>query len=53
MEYGLEVLKINKNRIQLLNQMSLFTVKNLIQHYPYRYDEIIETPLHDEQKVII
>lgn len=53
MEYGLEVLKINKNRIQLLNQMSLFTVKDLIQHYPYRYDEIIETPLHDEQKVII
>lgn len=53
MEYGLEVLKINKNRIQLLNQLSLFTVKDLIQHYPYRYDEIIETPLHDEQKVII
>lgn len=53
MEYNLEVLKINKNRIQLLNQMSFFTVKDLIQHYPYRYDEVIETPLHDEQKVII
>lgn len=53
MEYNLEVLKIHKNRIQLLNQMSIYTVKDLILHYPYRYEEILETPLHDNQKVII
>lgn len=53
MEYNLEVLKIHKNRIQLLNQMSIYTVKDLILHYPYRYEEILETPLHDSQKVII
>lgn len=53
MEYSLEVLKINKNRIQLLNQMSFYTVKDLIQHYPYRFEEILETPLRDEQKAII
>lgn len=53
MEYSLQVLKITRNRIQLLNAMNIFTVKDLIQHYPYRYDEIMETPLHDEQKVMI
>lgn len=53
MEYNIDVLKIQKNRIQLLNQMSIYTVKDLIQHYPYRYEEVLETPLHDEQKVII
>ena len=53
MEYNLDVLKIQKNRIQLLNQMSVYTVKDLILHYPYRYEEVLETPLHDQQKVII
>lgn len=53
MKYNLEVLKIHKNRIQLLNQMSIYTVKDLILHYPYRYEEILETPLHHNQKVII
>ncbi|MFQ9073446.1 MAG: hypothetical protein ACLR43_12540 [Faecalibacillus faecis] len=33
--------------------MSLYTVKDLILHYPYRYEEMLETPLHDETKVII
>ncbi|MBM6931147.1 ATP-dependent DNA helicase RecG [[Clostridium] spiroforme] len=53
MEYNLKVLKIKQNRIQLLNEMSIFTVKDLILHYPYRYEEMIETPLHDEHKVIV
>lgn len=53
MEYNLQVLKIHKNRIQLLNDMSIMTVRDLILHYPYRYDEIIETPLQNDHKVIV
>ena len=36
-----------------LMNCSLYTVKDLILHYPYRYEEMLETPLHDETKVII
>lgn len=53
MEYELKVLKINANKIKQLNELSLYTVKDLILHYPYRYEEMLETPLHDETKVII
>ena len=53
MEYELKVLKINDNKIKQLNELSLYTVKDLILHYPYRYEEMLETPLHDESKVII
>ena len=53
MEYELKVLKINDNKIKQLNELSLYTVKDLILHYPYRYEEMLETPLHDETKVII
>ena len=53
MEYDLIVLKINKNKIEQLNELSIYTVKNLVQHYPYRFEEMLETPLHDESKVII
>lgn len=53
MEYELKVLKINANKIQQLNELSLYTVRDLILHYPYRYEEMLATPLHDETKVII
>jgi len=53
MEYDLKVLKINKNKIEQLNELSIYTVKDLVQHYPYRFEEMLETPLHDESKVII
>ena len=43
MEYDLKVLKINKNKIEL----SIYTVKDLVQHYHYRFEEMLETPLHD------
>ena len=46
-------MKINDNKIKQLNELSLYTVKDLILHYPYRYEEMLETPLHDETKVII
>ena len=53
MEYDLKVLKINKNKIEQLNELSIYTVKDLVQHYPYRFEEMLETPLHDESKAII
>ena len=53
MEYDLKVLKINKNKIEQLNELSIYTVKDIVQHYPYRFEEMLETPLHDESKVII
>ena len=53
MEYDLKILKINKNKIEQLNEMAIYTVKDLVQHYPYRFEEMLETPLHDETKVII
>ena len=37
MEYDLKVLKINKNKIEQLNELSIYTVKDLVQHYPYRF----------------
>ena len=48
MEYDLKVLKINKNKIEQLNELSIYTVKDLVQHYPYRFEEMLETPLHDD-----
>ena len=41
MEYELKVLKINANKIKQLNELSLYTVKDLILHYPYRYEEML------------
>lgn len=54
MHEEIEKLKINKNRIQLLNQMHIFTIDDLLKHYPYRY-EIIEktTPSNESDKIII
>ena len=41
MEYDLKVLKINKNKIEQLNELSIYTVKDLVQHYPYRFEEML------------
>ena len=54
MSDDLRVLKINENRIKLLNSMDLFTVEDLLQHFPYRYDVIEETlPTDESDKIII
>lgn len=54
MHEELEKLKINKNRIELLNQMHIFTIEDLLKHYPYRYEIIEKTlPSHDSDKIII
>lgn len=53
MEYELKTIKINKNKAEELNKLGINNIKDLILHYPYRYEEMIETPLHDDTKVII
>ena len=37
----------------LFEKLNIKTVEDLVAHYPYRYEEMLETPLHDETKVII
>lgn len=49
----LQQLKINANRIKLLNEMNIYSIRDLVLHYPYRYEIIEETPLIDNEKVII
>lgn len=49
----LQQLKINTNRIELLNNMNIYSVRDLVLHFPYRYESIEETPLIDNEKVII
>ena len=49
----LQQLKINTNRIELLNNMNIYSVRDLVLHFLYRYESIEETPLIDNEKVII
>ena len=52
-EIPLQQLKIKENRILLLNNMDIYSVRDLILHFPYRYEIIEATPLIDNEKVII
>ena len=49
----LQQLKINENRIKILNIMNIYSVRDLVLTFPYRYETIEETPLVDNEKVII
>ncbi|WP_296877532.1 ATP-dependent DNA helicase RecG [Thomasclavelia sp.] len=49
----LKQIRISENRIRLLNEMEIYSVKDLVLHFPYRYEVIEATPLIDNQKVII
>lgn len=49
----LKQLKIAPNRIQLLEEMNIFSAKDLIEHYPYRYDILEETGLVSEERCVI
>ena len=54
MNEDLKQLKIAQNRIDLLNQMHIFTIDDLLKHYPYRYEIIEETkPDENSDKIII
>lgn len=49
----LEQLRIVKNRIDILNMMGIYSVKELLQTYPYRYEVVEETPLVHDEKVTV
>ena len=54
MKENLEVLKIQRNRIELLHLMNIYTIEDLLSHYPYRYEIIEETlPSENNDKIII
>lgn len=49
----LQQIKISENRVKLLNNMGIYCLKDLVLHFPYRYDCIEATPLINNEKVII
>lgn len=49
----LKKIRITDNRIALLQTMGIESIKDILYHFPYRYEVIEETPLEDNQKVII
>lgn len=49
----LQQIKISENRIKLLNELNIYSVRDLVLHYPSRYEIIEATPLINNEKVII
>lgn len=50
----LQLLKTTEKRYQLLNQMNIFSLEDIVQYYPYRYDIIEETyPSINDERIII
>lgn len=52
-DIDLSYLKINQNRIALLQEMGIMTIEDLIRFYPVRYDVILSVPpvLVDEKTI--
>ncbi|MEG0365837.1 MAG: ATP-dependent DNA helicase RecG [Coprobacillus sp.] len=51
---SLDVLKLTEKRQQILNTMNIFSLEDLVSHYPYRYDIIEETyPTLEDDHIII
>lgn len=54
MTLDLKLLKTTEKRYELLHQMNIFSLEDLIQHYPYRYDVIEEIyPLLGDERIVI
>lgn len=50
----IKLLKTTDKRYDILNQMNIYTLEDLLNHYPYRYDIIEETyPSVDDDRIII
>lgn len=50
----LKLLKTTEKRYQLLNQMNIYSLEDIVQYYPYRYDIIEETyPSVNDEHIII
>lgn len=51
---SLDVLKLTEKRQQILNTMNIFSLEDLVSHYPYRYDIFEETyPTLEDDHIII
>ncbi|MCI9049917.1 MAG: ATP-dependent DNA helicase RecG [Coprobacillus sp.] len=54
MKMELQLLKTTEKRYQLLNQMNIFSLEDIVQYYPYRYDIIEEAyPSINDERIII
>lgn len=50
----IRLLKTTEKRYQILQQMDIYCLNDIIQHYPYRYDIIEETyPTLEDDRIII
>lgn len=49
----LQQIKINANKMAILNKMNIYSLKDLILHFPYRYESIEPTALIDNEKITI
>lgn len=50
----IHLLKTTEKRYNILSQMNLYTLEDIVYHYPYRYDIIEETyPTDDNDTIII
>lgn len=49
----LKKIRITDSRIKLLQTMKIETIKDILYHFPYRYEVMEETPLEENQKIII
>lgn len=51
---NLKLLKTSEKRIELLKTMNIHSLKDILEHYPYRYDIIEETyPSLENDRIII
>lgn len=49
----LKQIRISDRRIEALNKMNIYCLKDLVLHFPYRYDSIEATTLIDNEKITI
>lgn len=50
----IQLLKTTEKRYEILSQMNIYTLEDIVYHYPYRYDIIEETyPTQDNDVIII
>ena len=49
----LKQIRISDKRIEVLNKMNIYCLKDLVLHFPYRYDSIEATALINNEKITI
>ena len=48
----LKQIRISDKRIEVLNKMNIYCLKDLVLHFPYRYDSIEATALINNEKYV-